>query len=119
MRLSSRRITFVCPLIAWIGVAAAPPRAALPKLKVSDNHRFLVDANGRPFFYLADTAWELFHRLNREEAQDYLKDRAAKRFNVIQACVLAEFGGLTVPNAYGHLPLADSDPAKPNEDYFK
>ncbi|HSU65408.1 MAG TPA: glycoside hydrolase family 140 protein [Tepidisphaeraceae bacterium] len=99
---------------AWSGVA----RAELPPLKVSDNHRFLVTSDRKPFFYLADTAWELFHRLNREEAELYLKDRAGKRFNVVQACMLAEFGGLTVPNAYGHLPLANNDPAKPNEDYF-
>jgi hypothetical protein len=33
---------------------------------------------------LGDTAWELFHRLTREEADLYLKDRAAKGFTVIQ-----------------------------------
>ena len=93
--------------------------ANLPALKVSDNHRFLVTADGKPFFYLADTAWELFHRLSREDAELYLKDRASKKFTVIQAVVLAEFGGLTVPNAQGHLPLANNDPTKPNEDYFK
>ena len=38
-------------------------RRPLPRLKVSDNHRFLVTEDGRPFFYLGDTAWELFHRL--------------------------------------------------------
>lgn len=27
----------------------------------------MVGVDGRPFFYLADTAWELFHRLTREE----------------------------------------------------
>jgi hypothetical protein len=40
----------------------------LPRLKVSDNHRFLVTQDGKPFFYLADTAWELFHRLDRQQA---------------------------------------------------
>lgn len=28
-------------------------------LRVSDNGRFLVHADGSPFFYLADTAWEM------------------------------------------------------------
>ena len=37
-------------------------------LKVSDSKRFLVDSDGEPFFYLGDTAWELFHSLSREEA---------------------------------------------------
>src|SRR4029079_224887 len=27
--------------------------------------------------------------------------------------------GLTEPNAYGHLPLKDNDPTKPNEAYFE
>ena len=49
-------------------LAALAAAAPLPKLKVSDNKRFLVTAAGEPFFYLADTAWELFHRLNRKEA---------------------------------------------------
>lgn len=42
-------------------------------LRVSDNHRFLQTADGKPFFYLGDTAWELFHRLTKEEAKVYLK----------------------------------------------
>jgi hypothetical protein len=36
--------------------------------------------------------------LNREEATQYLTNRAQKGFTVIQAVVLAQLGGLTVPN---------------------
>jgi len=82
------------------------------------NGRFLVTDDGRPFFYLGDTAWELFHRLGREDAEIYLRDRAAKGFTVIQAVVLAEFDGLAVPNHYGDLPLHDNDATRPNESYF-
>jgi hypothetical protein len=57
----------------------------LPKLKVSENHRFLVRENGLPFFYLADTAWEIFHRLNRKDAADYLRIRAQQGFTAVQA----------------------------------
>lgn len=88
-------------------------------LKVSPSGRHLQDAGGRPFLYLGDTAWELFHRLNREEADLYLRNRAAKGFTVIQAVVLAERDGLTVPNPYGHLPLVDRDPVRPVEGYFE
>jgi Tol biopolymer transport system component len=87
--------------------------------KVSDNGRYLLDQHGKPFFWLGDTAWELFHRLNREEAEEYLKDRADKKFTVIQAVVLAEFAGLTEPNRYGHLPLEKNDPTKPVAAYFR
>jgi hypothetical protein len=87
-------------------------------LTVTANHRFLEE-DGRPFFWLADTAWELFHRLDRDQASLYLADRAAKGFTVIQAVVLAEFSGLTEPNAVGHLPLAGNDPMHPDEGYFQ
>lgn len=89
------------------------------RLKVSDNKRYLVHQNGTPFFWLGDTAWELFHRLNREEAEQYLKHRAEQGFTVIQAVALAEFDGLKEPNPYGDTPLLDNDPTKPNEAYFK
>jgi len=107
-------------LLALPGLAGAEGKIAKAfPLKVSDNKRFLVRADGKPFFYLGDTAWELFHRLNREDAEHYLKDRAKKGFTVIQAVVLAEYDGLTAPNAYGHTPLKDNDPTRPNEGYFK
>jgi hypothetical protein len=88
-------------------------------LRVSENRRYLEYKDGTPFFYLGDTAWELFHRLSREEADRYLANRAAKGFTVIQAVVLAELGGIEDPNPYGHTPLADRDPARPNEPYFE
>lgn len=112
----------ILALLAMSAVAAAVPAqegGKPPRLKVSENRRFLVTEDGRPFFYLGDTAWELFHRLNREEADRYLKDRAAKGFTVIQAVALAELDGLHAPNANGHTPLKDDDPARPDEDYFR
>lgn len=87
-------------------------------LKVSENKRFLQWNDGQPFFYLADTAWELFHRLTLAEAATYLKKRAAQGFTLIQCVLLAECDGLRVPNRNGDLPLIDMDPTKPNPAYF-
>jgi hypothetical protein len=53
--------------------------STLPHLRVSDNHRFLVTTSGAPFFWLGDTAWELFHRLTREEARFYFAARQRQR----------------------------------------
>ena len=94
-------------------------QTAPTQIKISDNKRFFVRGDGAPFFYLADTAWELFHRVNREEADRYLQNRAAKGFTVIQAVVLAELDGLNDPNSYGEKPLIDNDPTKPNPKYFE
>jgi hypothetical protein len=88
------------------------------KLKISDNRRYLVFEDGTHFFYLGDTGWELFHRLNKEETEKYLENRRAKGFTVIQAVALAELDGLNTPNAEGNKPLFDNDPLKPNEAYF-
>lgn len=90
----------------------------LPLLRVSENQRFLVQADGTPFFWLGDTAWELLHRLNREETAFYLQKRAEQGFTVIQAVVLAELDGLAEANAQGDRPLENDDPLRPNEAYF-
>lgn len=82
---------------------------AFQKLGVTQDGRRIVQADGTPFFYLADTAWELFHRLNREEALEYLDVRAATGYTAIQAVALAEFDGIRVPNAYGRRPLKQNE----------
>ena len=47
--------------------ATAHPISDHP-LRVAPDGRHLLRADDRPFFYLADTAWSLMHRLTREEA---------------------------------------------------
>lgn len=89
------------------------------RLVVHESGRHLVTEEGKPFFWMADTAWELFHRCTREEADLYLAKRASQGFNVIQAVVLAELDGLNAPNPYGAVPLIDKDPLRPNEKYFE
>jgi hypothetical protein len=88
-------------------------------LKVSSNNSYLETTDGKPFLWIGDTAWELFHKLNREDAEMYLKNRAEKGFTVIQAVILAEQDGLNRPNAYGEIPLVGKDPTRPNEKYFE
>lgn len=118
------RVTVAIGALALAMSAGLSIAAELPRLKVSENHHFLVTADGEPFFYLGDTAWELFHRLSLEEADAYLTRRKEQGFTVIQAVALAEFDGLTVPNANGHVPLVENDPARPdvkdgpNNDYW-
>lgn len=81
--------------------------------------RYLAWDKIEPFFYLGDTAWEIFHRLNREEMELYFSTRSRQGFTVIQGVALAEFEGVTTPNAYGRLPLLETDglpdPARPDD----
>jgi hypothetical protein len=80
------------------------------QLKVSENHRFLMDSEGKPFFWLGDTGWLLFSKLTREEAEKYLENRAEKGLNVIQVMVLHE---LKVTNVYGDSALICQDVSRP------
>ncbi|MBI4166583.1 MAG: glycoside hydrolase family 140 protein [Acidobacteria bacterium] len=90
-------------------------------IRVSPDGHFLVQPDGEPFFWLADTAWKLFYRLSREEADEYLNDRAAKGFTVIQAVATGELygDGLRRPNRYGQMPFIDTDPTRPNIPYWE
>src|SRR5437867_8896892 len=114
-------------LIVVCGNAATPdtvPTRSVKnvKLRVSVNGRYFVDQHGKPFFYLGDTCWLLFQRPSREELDEYLKDRAAKGFTVIQAYVLRGLGQKH-PDGNSSLldatPLLDRDPTRPNEEFFK
>ena len=88
------------------------------RLQVSPNGHFLQYTDGTPFFWLGDTGWDLFFKLDLKQIKTYLDNRAAKGFNVIQAVALSERDGLRVPNRYGQLPLKNLDPSRPNGKYF-
>ena len=88
-------------------------------IKISENQRFLTESDGSPFFWMADTAWELFHRTDREEATYYLNTRQAQGFNVVQAVALAELDGLNSPNSYGEMPFKTITPLVTNEKYWE
>ena len=118
MRTSSPLLLIAALLALLAGCTTLPPRSD-GALRVSSDGRHLVQSNGKPFFWLGDTAWELFHRTTRDEAELYLEDRRRKGFNVVQAVILAELGGLRVPSSNGDLPLIDNNPAAPNEAYFR
>ncbi|RYZ80500.1 MAG: DUF4038 domain-containing protein, partial [Proteobacteria bacterium] len=95
------RLTISTGILAILLVTGMKGNA---QLKISEDKHYFLTKDNKPFMWLGDTAWELFHRLNREQADKYLQDRAAKGFTVIQAVVLAELDGLNEPNAYGDKP---------------
>ncbi|GMF50257.1 unnamed protein product [Phytophthora fragariaefolia] len=82
--------------------------------------RYLTRAtSGEPFFWQADTAWELTHKLNKTSIDFYLKTRAEQGYNVVQTVVIAELNGTTRANFYGDLPYNNSDTTQPNDAYFQ
>ncbi len=80
-----RATLVICASVVASSAAPAPARVV-----VSPNHRFLQYQDGRPFFWLADTAWLLFDKLDRADTEKYLEDRRRKGFTVVQAVL--QFG---------------------------
>lgn len=53
-------LVLLCLAASAAALAADP---ALPRLQVGDNGRFLVTADGKPFFWPGDTAWHMFNMI--------------------------------------------------------
>lgn len=85
-------ILFVCAL------SNAQNQRPAGKLQISDEHRYLKQENGKPFFYLGDTGWLLPERLTRDEAAYYLDCCRKAGFNVVQVQTV---NGVPAYNAYG------------------
>lgn len=96
----------------------AAKAASLPRLQVEAGGHYLQTEDGRPFFWLGDTAWQLIDATTREECSYYLHTRARQGYTVIMTVTLAEFDGLNKPSALGERPFFDNDPLRPNEAYF-
>jgi len=95
-------------------------------LKVSANKRYLVDQNNRPVFINGDTAWSLIAELSREDAEHYLKDRAARGVNsIIVTCPEVYYCSKCrdkdgPQNYYGASPFTKAnDFTTPNEAYWQ
>lgn len=116
-------ITFLAAAALAVGISATAIPSELPwadlAISASPDGRYLYRTkSGEPFFWIADTNWELFHKLNQTDVDLYLADRAAKGFNVIQAVALSKYNVTTIPNFYGHLAIDNEDVTQPNEGYF-
>ena len=80
-------------------------------LKISEGKNHLITKSGKPFFWMGDTGWLLFSKLNMEETKSYLNDRQKKGFNVIQVMVLHT---LEMKDTDGSFALRNGDLAKPD-----
>jgi Protein of unknown function (DUF4038)/Putative collagen-binding domain of a collagenase len=72
----------LCAAVLAVITHTAAAQAAFP-LKLSDNHRYLVDQNGKPFLMVGDTPQGLMGRLTEQDAEYYFADREAHGFNTL------------------------------------
>ena len=50
-------------------------------MKLHTENKKLVNEKGEIFFYTADTAWELFHKLSFDEAKFFIDNLIVKHCN--------------------------------------
>ncbi len=86
-------------------------------LEISKDKHMLQHADGTGFFWMADTAWHLPHKLKINDVTQYLDDRQSKGFNLIQ--MVAANNGVSTINAYGTPAFINHSYKTPNEDYWK
>lgn len=89
-------------------------------LRVSGNHRHLVDAENNPFLMQGDAAWSLIATLEKADASAYLRNRREKGFNAILVNLVEHKFCRNPPrNAEGEAPFTTAgDFSTPNDRYF-
>jgi hypothetical protein len=89
-------------------------------LRIADNRRYLVDADGRPTFLHGDTAWSLIVGTDRDGVERYLDDRCARGFNSVVINLIERLFSPNAPfNVFGDAPF--DEPGRivgPNDAYF-
>lgn len=85
-------------------------------LRVSEDRRYLVHADGTPFLWMGDTAWAAPYRANDSEWETYLDDRAAKRFSLIQVVTPPRWGPV---DWRGEAPFDDDDLSRWNPAFWQ
>jgi hypothetical protein len=108
----AKRLICFCLLLGFAQAADS-----LPALKVSNDHRGLVTTEGKPFFWLGDTAWDLFAKLDLDKAKTYLRHRRAQGFTVVQAHLLD--GDFDSADGRASVAFQENDFARPNPEYWK
>ncbi len=99
---------------------ATDPFARHGWLRVADNQRYLTYDDGTPFFYLADTAWEITWKSTYDEVRVYVADRKEKGFTAVQLVPMSHlhFWPSGVHNRHGEPFFLDNDFSRLNPRYF-
>ena len=67
-------------------------RATHFPVRISANHRYLVDADGVPWRIQADSAWLMSSEATPEEVDEYLRTRSAQGFNAFYLMAMVHAG---------------------------
>lgn len=99
-------ITLVGLSLITVSTKAQNTTKPLQNLQITANKQYFQTEDGKPFFWLGDTGWLAFSKLDREGVKKYFEDRKAKGFNVVQVMVLHN---LNAVNVYGDQALMNDN----------
>jgi hypothetical protein len=114
MRRVSLQFALVQFMMALSVIAGTP---SFP-LKLSDDRRYLVDQQAKPFFVMGDTPW-FVQRLKIEDVRMLMGDRQAKGFNTLFLEILDD-SRIPSKDGYGNPAFeTDTDITRPVEAYWR
>ncbi len=91
----------------------------MERLRISENNRYFVRGDGKPFIWIADTAWTMPQRMKWDDADYYMQKRKAQGFTVLQIVALDPERDVEMRNPAGKKALIDDNLLTPNEAYFE
>jgi hypothetical protein len=101
----------------------SPPEAAAYPLRASNNRRYLVDQNNKPFLMMGDAPQTIITNLSVAQAALYMADRRKYGFNTLWINLLCNFSEACNKSAEtfdGIMPFLNAgDLSKPNPEYFQ
>ncbi len=108
-----RTIIAILALVIMGGCSESlkPGTAGIQALKTGEDKRSIVTEDGKPFFWLGDTGWLLFVKLNRDEIAKYMATRKEQGFNVVQVMTIHDVNNAV--NVYGDSALINNNIAQP------
>lgn len=110
--LNGKSSSFLC-----IPYKGANPLYIHGAIKLSDNKRFFIHSDGKPFFLLSDTAWNGVLKAKINDWKKYLKIRKKQGFTAIQF-VGTHWRAFPV-DEYGETAYKGTEKIQINPDFFK
>jgi len=106
------------PIAAAQCTSLHPRFAVHGPVQMSDNKRYLVQADKTPFFWLGDTVWTGPALSTVADWKEFLADRVSKHFTVIQFNMVSPWRAAKT-DLEGRTAYTGSNPIKINPDYYR
>ena len=91
----------------------------MDKLKISENGRYFINADGAPFVWLADTVWTMPQRMKWDDVEYLMQKRKSQGFTVLKLEALEAERDGQMRSPAGDAALLDDILRAPNEKYFE